>query len=1101
MAITHFTPQLIGRGAGRSAVLAAAYRHCARMEHEAEARIVDYTAKRGMIHEEFLVPADAPVWARNLVVDRSIVGAAEAFWNKVEGFEKRQDAQFAKEFIVALPVELSAEQNIVLMRQFVAEQVLARGQVADWVYHDEPGNPHVHLMTSLRPLTECGFGAKRVAVTGSDGAVLRSKAGKILYRLWSGEKQEFLAQRQAWLDLQNQHLAIAGLDIRVDGRSYAERRIALIATSHIGAAAKAIQRKFSREGSAPELGRVKRLEEQRQENARRIERRPGIVIELISTEKSVFDERDVAKILHRYLDDPATFQHLLARVLRSPDVLRLERETVDFETGEIIRAKFTTRELIRIEAEMARLAARLARGSGFRVDQRELQTVFDRHERLSDEQRSAVECIASAERISAVVGRAGAGKTTMMTAAREAWEAAGYRVVGAALAGKAAEGLETEAGIASRTLASWELHWKQGRDLLDSNTVFVLDEAGMVASRQMALFVESVSRAGAKLVLIGDPEQLQPIEAGAAFRAIVDRIGYAELETIYRQREDWMRVASLDLARGHVDQALAAYADMGRVFGSDLKAQAISNLIDDWNRDYTLEKTVLILAHRRRDVRSLNDMARAKLVERGLVATGYGFRTEDGPRRFAPGDQIVFLKNDNGLGVKNGMIGRVVEAEAGRIVADVGSGEYARRVAVEQRFYRNVDHGYATTIHKSQGATVDRVKVLATLSLDRHLTYVAMTRHREDAALYYGRRSFGMVGDLASVLSRNSAKETTLDYAGGRFYGQALRFANSRGLHIARVARTLVRDQLEWTLRQKQRLAELVRQLQAFGVRMGIVDIQKITALPAATEAPMVAGITTFPRAIADVVEEKLRDDPALKRQWEGLTDRFRLVFVDFNTAFRAMNFDALLKDPGIALQSLATLASDPTSIGPLRGREGLFANSSDREDRRIARANGPALKRDIERYLQLREVALQKFETEERALRHRVSIDIPALSLAAHVVIEKVRDAIDRDDLPAALGYALVDSLAKVEIDSLNKAIAERFGDRALLANAAREPSGSAFERAALGLKPAEREKLATAWPILRAAQQLAAHERTAAALKQAAALRLAQNPSKVLK
>src|SRR5690606_5901982 len=143
--------------------------------------------------------------------------------------------------------------------------------------------------------------------------------------------------------------------------------------------------------------------------------------------------------------------------------------------------------------------------------------------------------------------------------------------------------------------------------------------------------------------------------------------------------------------------------------------------------------------------------------------------------------------------------------------------EARRRVELDQRFYRNVDHGYATTIHKSQGATVDRVKVLASLSLDRHLTYVAMTRHRDDVALYYGKRSFEKVGGLAKVLSRRDTKETTLDYAAGRFYRQALNFANNRGLHLVHVARTLVRDRLDWTLRQKQRLATLGKQLRTAG--------------------------------------------------------------------------------------------------------------------------------------------------------------------------------------------------------------------------------------------------------------------------------------------
>jgi len=1049
-----------------------------------------------------LLPADAPAWARTLIADRSVAGAVEAFWNEVEAFEKRADAQFAKEFIIALPVELSREQNIALMRQFVFEQVLARGQVADWVYHDEPGNPHVHLMTSLRPLTEFGFGPKKVAVISADGQPVRTATRKIQYRLWAGEKAEFLQQRNAWLDLQNQHLALAGLEIRVDGRSYAERGIDIVPTSHIGVAARAIERKSAREGRAAELERLKVFEEKRQDNARRIQRRPEIVLDMISREKSVFDERDVAKVLHRYLDDAGTFQRLLTRILQSPDALRLEWESVAFETGARAPAKYTTRELIRIEAEMANRAVSLSNRGGFAVRTRVLDSVFARHERLSAEQRTAIEHVTSGEPIAAVVGRAGAGKTTMMRAAREVWEAAGYRVVGAALAGKAAEGLENEAGIGSRTLSSWELSWKQGRRQLDDRTIFVLDEVGMVASRQLATIVEAVSRAGAKLVLVGDPEQLQPIEAGAAFRAIVDRVGYAELETIYRQRADWMRTASLDLARGRVGKALAAYSDKGRVFGSELKAQAVTNLIEDWNREYDPQKSTLILAHLRRDVRALNDMARAKLVERGLIESGHAFRTEDGERHFAPGDQIVFLRNEGSLGVKNGMIGKVVEAEPHRFVAEIGDGEHRRQVEVEQRFYRNVDHGYATTIHKSQGATVDRVKVLATLSLDRHLTYVAMTRHRQDVALYYGRRSFGLIGGLVSSLSKRNAKETTLDYAGSGLYRAALRFANSRGLNIVRVARTLVRDRLEWTIRQKQNLAELGRHLRAVGATLGLADMRQVASPRIEKKAaPMVAGVTVFPKSIENAVEDRMLADPGVKKQWDEVSTRFRLVFADPEAAFKAINFNAALKDPAAASASINRLVTDATSIGTLKGKVGLLAGRAEREDRRVAELNAPALKSDIECYLRLRQAAAQKIESEERANRHRVSIDIPALSPAAHIVLERVRDAIDRNDLPSALGFALADKMAKAEIDGFNKAVAERFGERTMLTPRARDPAGPVFEKTAKGLNPAERQQLSEAWPAMRTGQLLAAHERTAEALKQTQAMRVSQRQGQTLK
>lgn len=1102
MAITHFTPQLISRGAGRSAVLSAAYRHCARMEHEAEGRTVDYSAKRGLRHEEFLLPPGAPEWARALIADRSVAGAAEAFWNAVEAFEKRSDAQLAKEFIIALPAELNADQNIALVREFVETQVLARGQVADWVFHDEPGNPHIHVMTTLRPLIEDGFGPKKVPVLGEDGQRLRNEAGKIVYRLWSGEKAEFLQQRAGWLDLQNRHMALAGLDIRVDGRSYAERGIDLVPTTHIGVAAKAIDRKEGAAGWSPKLERVAFHGERRAENRERILRRPEIVLDLVTREMSVFTEGDIAKVLHRYVDDVGAFNHLLACIMQNPDVLRLEGERIGFASGIREPAKYTTRELIRLEAEMANRAVWLASRSSHGVREKVLTRAFERHVRLSEEQRVAIAHIAGEGRLAAVVGRAGAGKTTMMKAAREVWETAGYRVVGAALAGKAAEGLEKEAGIASRTLASWELAWSKGRDAINDRTVFVLDEAGMVSSRQMALFVETVVKTGAKLVLVGDPDQLQPIEAGAAFRAIVERTGYAELETIYRQREQWMRDASLDLARANVEAALKLYADHGKLEPRTFKADAVAALIEDWNRDYDPTTSTLILAHLRRDVRALNGMARAKLIERGLVEEGHAFRTEDGVRHFAAGDQIVFLKNEGSLGVKNGMIGHVVEARAGWFAAMVGEGDHRRCVKVDQRFYAHVDHGYATTIHKSQGSTVDRVKVLATLSLDRHLSYVALTRHREDVGLYYGVRSFQKAGGLAQILSQRRTKETTLDYERVGSYRAALRFAEARGLHLVRVARTLVTDQLRWTVRQRQKLADLGAKLLALGLRLSLGASSEHTIPQTRKEArPMVPGITAFAKSIDKAVEDRLAADPALSRQWEEVSSRFHFVFAEPEAAFRKVDVDSMMKSPDTAKATLSRIAGQPDSFGALKGKTGLLAGRADKEDRERARLNVPALARGLELYLTLRAEAERKHETEERAARVKVAVDIPALSPTAKNVLERVRDAIDRNDIPAALAFSLEDKMVRAELEGFARAVSERFGERSMLTNAAKSPDGPAFEKLAAGMNASQRDQLKAAWPALRTAQQLAAQQRTVEAQRRAETMRPSQRQEMSLK
>lgn len=1086
MAIPHFSVSIVARGSGRSAVLSAAYRHCARMDYEREARTIDYTRKQGLLHEEFVIPVNAPVWLQSIIAGRSASGASEVFWNRLEDFEKRPDAQLAKDVTIALPIELTSVENIELMRDFVARHITVRGMVADWVFHDAPGNPHIHLMTTLRPLTENGFGSKKVAVTGPDGTALRNDAGKIVYELWAGGLSDFNAFREGWFACQNQHLALAGFDLRVDGRSFEKQGIELTPTIHLGVATKAIERKADGMGEAVALERLELQEERRADNARRIQRNPAIVLGLITREKSVFDERDVAKILHRYIDDADIFRKLLTSVMQNPQVLRLDRERIDFVTGVRSPEKYTTRELIRLETEMANRSIWLAQRTSHGVRQAVVDATFGRHVRLSDEQKAAIEHVTGKARIAAVIGRAGAGKTTMMKAAREAWEAAGYRVIGGALAGKAAEGLEKEAGISSRTLSSWEHRWRKGRSQLDDRTVFVLDEAGMVPSRQMALLVEIVTRSGAKLVLVGDPEQLQPIEAGAAFRAIADQIGYAELETIYRQREQWMRDASLDLARGNVGKAVQVYRSNGRMIGAELKADAISNLISDWNRDYDPGKSALILAHLRRDVRVLNELARTRLIERGIIESGSFFKTADGNRSFAAGDQIVFLRNEGSLGVRNGMLAKVIDAAAGRFIAEIGDGEHRRQVAVEQRFYNNVDHGYATTVHKAQGATVDRVKVLASLSLDRHLTYVAMTRHREDLSVYYGRRSFAQAGGLTQVLSKRNRKETTLDYVGGSLHRQALCFAQARGFQIVNVARTIARDRLEWTVRQKQTLAALTGRLASIGRRIGLsLSDTKITSDKVEAK-PMVAGITTFPKSIDQAVQDKLATDPALKRQWEEVSMRFHHVYARPASAFRAVDIDAMVRDQATAAKTIVKIYDQPETFGALKGKARLLASRADRSNRNQAEKNVAPLADAIRDYLLQHNEAERRNHAEELAARRKLAVEIQGLSAEAGQVLQRVRDAIDRNDPASGLDYVRADRQVKAELDVFAKAVSSRFGERTFLTLAAAEVNGVLFHRLTAEMTATQKNEVQQAWQPMRTMQQIRAYERKVEAQKQ---------------
>ena len=263
----------------------------------------------------------------------------------------------------------------------------------------------------------------------------------------------------------------------------------------------------------------------------------------------------------------------------------------------------------------------------------------------------------------------------------------------------------------------------------------------MVGTKQMVAFMETIKQQGAKLVLVGDPEQLQPINAGTPLREITKQIGAAELTEIRRQKTDWQRQASYDFATKNTAAAIQTYANHGKVHETKDQNATITALVEDYMSDLELrgsENSRLALAHRRKDVHKINQAVRSARQASGELNNEKLFKTRYGPRAFAAGDRISFSRNNTELGIRNGSLG-TVSAVGDRqltIKLDQDEKDRPRIITLSPKQYPHFDHGYATTVHKSQGATVDKAFVLASHSMDRHLTYVAMTRHRYDAKLY-----------------------------------------------------------------------------------------------------------------------------------------------------------------------------------------------------------------------------------------------------------------------------------------------------------------------------------------------------------------------------
>ncbi|NKK61413.1 Ti-type conjugative transfer relaxase TraA, partial [Rhizobium leguminosarum bv. viciae] len=787
MAIYHFSMKPIARSGGRSAVASAAYRAAERLTNERDGLTHDFSNRTGVEHAEIVLPAGScAYWA----MKRS------ALWNAAERAEKRSDARIAREFEIALPHELTPDQRLVLTRAFAEDLANRYGAAVDFAIH-RPGegsdirNSHAHLMMTTREVTEHGLG---------DKTLLERENRWLLANHLPPSQLQLKDLRQAWEHLANTHLERVGLDIRIDNRSHLEAGITIEPTEHVGVHATQIDR----QGGAVSRARISPQSAER--NAETIRRRPDEILKLITNEKSVFNRYDIARALHRTInDDPQTFQNAFASVMASKALVELRPDSSNVR-GRDGEARYSTVEMVAIEGVIASNVMAMKARQNHGVAKRNVDAAIAAQDRsitagnpspgqgLSAEQRQAIEHVTGPGQIAVVIGFAGAGKSTMLAAARQAWEAQGYRVHGAALAGKAAEGLEQSSGISSRTLASWEYSWQADRSRLKAGDVFVIDEGGMVGSRQLARFVDEVRRAGAKLVLVGDHEQLQAIGAGAPFRAIAEAVGHAQLSDVRRQRTDWQKQASIDFASHRTADGLAAYAAHGNIQLKANRAETLKAIIADYvaDRSANPNDTRIAMAHRRDDVRAINAGIRAQLQERGELAKGSNppgdkgeersYQTNNGKRSFARGDRIVFLENNRDLAVKNGMLGAVIavapDAIQVRLDGKAQTQDGQRQVTVPVNRYQSFDHGYATTIHKTQGATVDRSFVLASTTMDRHLTYVAMTRHREAVQLYAGLDAFKTVRALTEALSRSGVKETTLDYTHD--------FANRRGMEDRR---------------------------------------------------------------------------------------------------------------------------------------------------------------------------------------------------------------------------------------------------------------------------------------------------------------------------
>ena len=490
--------------------------------------------------------------------------------------------------------------------------------------------------------------------------------------------------------------------------------------------------------------------------------------EVLTDKRSVFGRAELLQSLAAAQPQGSSTEQLE----RLADAMLGRSELVALGHGKVAagltEARYTTAELLALEQDLIQRAERGRRGSIAYAGSSRVDPALEGRT-LSLEQEEVVRHVCgSGDGVSIVRASAGTGKTFVLDAAREAWEAGNVEVIGCALSARAALELTDQSAIPATTIAQLAGQLREG-GRLPHGGVLVVDEAGMVGTRDLARLAEAAESSRTKLVLVGDDRQLPEIQAGGAFHALAERLDAHELREIRRQREAWDRHALDELRSGDVERWARAYRERGQITVGDSAPATRAALVNDWSRG-TGDR--LMIAARRADVADLNARARQLLRAEGrlppdeLVAAGRGF---------AVGDRVIGTRNDRRAGILNGQRGTVVTAQASAPHVDVVLDGGAKvRLDREYLDAGHLDHGYAITAHRAQGATVDRSYVLGGEELYREWGYTALSRHRQEARFYIARGelrddldllppSDPVVAGISQLLQRTEAKALAID--------------------------------------------------------------------------------------------------------------------------------------------------------------------------------------------------------------------------------------------------------------------------------------------------------------------------------------------------
>lgn len=423
-----------------------------------------------------------------------------------------------------------------------------------------------------------------------------------------------------------------------------------------------------------------------------------------------------------------------------------DAELVQLGPDALGQQAYSTREMVTLEQSLATTARALSRDYFGPPPSARSAMSGAFIAMLSEEQRAAYDHACGTGKLALVEGAAGTGKTLTLSAIAQTYHQAGYEVIGSAVAWRAAQQLGEECGFESRALDSWLTKHRDGQEVFTRQTVLIVDETGLLSTRQMHAVLTAAQMGGSKVILTGDQRQLQAIGAGSGLAIVAGQVNAARVDTNRRQKEAWARTAVGQLARGEAETALRAFDAHGCLHWAPGQKAAINRALELWrgHRQDHPGQTVVVMAKSNADVRALNAAMRAELRRSGQVrgddviirAVDRSGGTYD--LAVTKGDRLEITTRNKALSVVNGTTGIVTRVEAekngqARLTLAIGSEAVTFSTAEleDAKGRARLGHAYATTIYNAQGLTVDRAIVIGASGFSANQAYVAASRARE----------------------------------------------------------------------------------------------------------------------------------------------------------------------------------------------------------------------------------------------------------------------------------------------------------------------------------------------------------------------------------